>query len=56
MFKINIIDLDTFKSVSEEISEIETSKSFEYIELNNAYVLISNKKSTIGSVALIYQI
>ena len=47
MFKININDLDTFKSVSEEIYEIETSKSFEYIELNNAYVLISNNRSTI---------
>ena len=47
MSKINIKIFENDALISEEISEIKTSKRNEYIELDNVYVVIENNETIV---------
>jgi hypothetical protein len=55
MSKININIFEDDTLISEEISQVETSKKIEYIEINNAYVVIENENTIVYTNDIVNQ-
>ena len=55
MSKININIFEDDTLISEEISQVKTSKKIEYIEINNAYVVIENENTIVYTNDIVNQ-